>query len=187
MINIPTSEPAEIIAGTSVKWTKYIADYLPADGWTYSIVLVNADGKCTVTGSDNGDGTHLAEIDPTDSADWSAGEYEWQSYVTDGTAIYLVAVGTMTVVTNYADQSSNYDARSVAKKNLDAINTALINRNDPTIATYSLAGRSLSRFTSTELLEERKVWRAEYNREQRKKDIANGNGNAGRLRARFVK
>lgn len=39
---IPSCEPRSFVAGDSVLWTKSLADYRPADGWTLAYRLTNA-------------------------------------------------------------------------------------------------------------------------------------------------
>lgn len=37
---IPEDEPAQLVAGATVKWSKSLADYLPSDGWALNYRIV---------------------------------------------------------------------------------------------------------------------------------------------------
>ena len=77
--DIPTDIPTLFTAGDTLKFTKELADYLPADGWTLTYSLVKSSAQIQFSASDNGDGTHLVNVATTTTDDWTAGDYRWQA------------------------------------------------------------------------------------------------------------
>lgn len=69
------------------------------------------------------------------------------------------------VAANVASATGPIDTRSTAKKNLDAVEAALLGNTDPSVAEYTINGRMLRRFDRSELLKEREYWRNEYKAE----------------------
>lgn len=181
-MDIPTTEPTEVTAGDTVKWTRTLSDY-PAGTWTLSYTLINAASKIAITASASGT-DHLVSVTPATSAAWSAGLYDWQAYVTDGTDRYQVDSGRITVNANYAG-ATTLDDRSHVKKTLDAIEAVIEGRASQAQQSYTINGRSLTRIPLSELYEFRKQYQAEYAAELQAERIANGMGSGRRVLLRF--
>ena len=181
---IPKIEPTEITAGDTLKFTISLSDYLPADGWTLSYALVNKDNQIDITGSDNGDGSHLISVAKATTKGWVAGTYDWQAYVDNGTERYKVREGQLEILADFASQS-NYDARSHVKKVLDAVEAVLEGRASKDQESYTINGRSLSRTSIPDLMKLRDRYRAEYENEIRAERIARGLGHSGIIRVRM--
>jgi hypothetical protein len=49
VLQIPSCEPQEIVAGDTVLWTKSLADFLPSDGWALKYRLTNAPANAEIT------------------------------------------------------------------------------------------------------------------------------------------
>ena len=178
-IDILTEEPTEITAGDTVTWKISLSDFLASDSWVLTYALVKTNKLIEITASADGD-DHLVEELPTTTADWDPGIYHYQAYVTKGTERYQVGEGTIEVLEDFA-ASTGYDNRSHAKKVLDAIEALLEGKADQDQLSYSIGGRSLSRFSWDELISARNTYRSMYVAEERK---------AGRLsskvKAKFV-
>jgi len=181
-MDTPTTEPTEVTAGDTVKWTRTLSDY-PAGTWTLSYTLVNSASKITITASASGT-DHLVSVTPATSAAWSAGLYDWQAYVTDGTDRYQVDSGRLTIHANYAGVTT-LDDRSHVKKTLDAIEAVIEGRASQSQQSYTINGRSLTRIPLAELYEFRKQYKAEYAAELQAERIANGMGSGRRVLLRF--
>jgi hypothetical protein len=127
---IPTIEPTSITAGDTLRWLKQLDDYTPDDGWVLTYALVISGVKVAITASDYGDGRHYVNVTATTTAGWTADDYDWQSYVTRAATSerYAVGSGRLQVLPNYAAASSGYDARTHARKMLDAIESVLEGR-----------------------------------------------------------
>lgn len=161
---IPSTEPETVIAGDRIQWTLDLADYKPADGWTLKYTLINADADAiTITASDNGDGTHLVDIDTTTSASWTPGEYHWQAFVDDfAGSRYTVRTGRLEILKKFEGVSGGYDARTHVKKTLDALEAVIEGKASSDQLNYSIAGRSLTHYSPEELLRWRNYYRNEY-------------------------
>lgn len=180
----PTTEPTTLVAGDTAKWAKHLPDYLPADGWSITYTWVNSAHRYTATtAADPDDGTrHLANIAPATTATWAAGVYEWRAQATNGTDVFTVASGTATVQPAF---NAATDARSHARKTLDAIEAYLENANNLAAAEYEIAGRRLKRHTLPELLAMRDRYRSEASREADAQRAAAGLPSRGRVYVRF--
>lgn len=186
---IPTREPLSFVQSETVTWTKSLSDYPPGT-WTLTYALVLAGSSTAqklITATDNGDGTHLATILDTDSANYGAGNWRWQSKVTDGTSVYALESGTIAVETSFADASSGYDDRSHAKKMVDAYEILILAKASEDVSSYSTPdGVSLSKVTHEELRNELAYWERMYQQEQAQERIDLGFGNPRKVRTRFM-
>lgn len=121
---IPTSEPAQITAGDTWKWTKELSDWSATDGWVLSYDLRKGNlPKITFSATGSGT-THTVNVSAATTALFEAGEWYWQSFVTYSGQRYTVENGRFTVAPNFANTSS-FDPRSQVKRTLDAINATL--------------------------------------------------------------
>lgn len=183
MAEIPTIEPASITAGSFITWTKSLSDYSPDDGYVLSYSFYNASNQVTVTASDNGDGTHLVEIDSATSGAYAVGDYRWQSWATKAGERYDVECGEIRINANPA--SAAVDGRSHVKKVLDAIETTLEKRATEGNESYSIADVSVTKRSTEDLLALRSQYRQEYEREQNAEKLAKGIGGRGRIQVRI--
>lgn len=174
---IPTVEPTRIRAGDLVKWTKYLADYLPDDGWSLSYELADSAGHLTVAATDNGDGSHLATITLVQSAALAPTSGPFRTLtlvgqVSNETEKYEVVVGQIDV---YPSLSAAYDARTHAKVVLDAIEAKIASRASKDQEAVSLPdGRSISRIPMSELLTLRNHYRREYAAQLKAEGLSRG-------------
>jgi len=159
---VPTTEPYELTAGDTWSWTKELSDY-PASTWTLSYALANADDQIAITATADGD-THRVSVSASTTSAYTVGFYDWQSYVTSGAERHQVASGRVNVLTNFA-AASTYDGRTHARKTLDALEAMIAGSASKDVQSYSIAGRSLSSYSPTELLEWRRAYRAEVVKE----------------------
>jgi hypothetical protein len=178
----PTTEPAQLIAGDSAKWLKSLPDYLPADGWLLTYTLVNAASKVVFTASAQ-DEAHLVNVAPAVSAEWAPGVYAWRASVSKSGESYTVASGTMVVAPSFG--ADTVDARSFARKALANIEAYLENPQNLTSASYSINGRTLTRFAIPELLKMRDKFIFEVLREDAADRAARGLPDRRRVMVRF--
>lgn len=182
---IPTSEPSFVVIGDTVQWTRSLSEFLPADGWTLTYVLINSAGQITIVAEDDGSGSHLVNVDAKDSAEWAAGVYRYVGVV-ESTAgeRHTVATGTIEVKANYADETSGLDARTHVKRTLDLIETAIEQRVTKGITSISVDGVSLQRESMESLIALREKYRTEYAKEIAAEKLSQGLGGIGRIRVR---
>jgi len=105
----PNTEPAEINAGDMVQWKKTLSDF-PASAWTLSYVLVKPGTQITFDSVPDGD-DHQIILDSFLTADYTAGTYQYQAYVTDipGLKRHTVGRGTIKIKTDLTAQTDGYD------------------------------------------------------------------------------
>jgi hypothetical protein len=183
---IPTTEPDSFFVGDTLQWTKDLSDF-PASTWTLKYNLISSDAgaqNILIASSADGD-THAVSVAIVTTAGYTDGDYKWFSYVVDSgdTVRHSIASGTVTIK---PDQSSDTDARSHVKKVLDAIKATIEGIASKEQQSYSIAGRSLSRYTPSELYDLKKEYEALYTRELSDESIANGEGSGRTIKVRFT-
>lgn len=181
---IPLTEPTELVAGDTAKWRVYEQDYLPGT-WTISYSFVSSLGRIQITGSNNGDNTHLITATAATTADWSPGSYYYQVYATSGSERYCLREGYIEIKANFATHSAGLDARSHTKKVLDALEAMIEGKASKDQAGYSIAGRSLQRMSPSELIDWLEHYKAKWQREQAKLDGSRDLASGRKVKARF--
>ena len=81
--------------------------------------------------------------------------------------------------------SANADPRSHAEIMLGKIESLLSGRADADVASYSIAGRSLTKLEITELIEWRNYYKREVIMQRRKERIREGKSTGSTILARF--
>jgi len=174
---VPTSEPLSFYSGDSITWQISNSDYKASDGWTLKYDLRKSGvAVLTLTSTASGD-DHLISVSAATTAGYTAGEYEWRSYVTSGSEKYTIATGIIEILANTTAVASSYDWRSTAKKVVDALETALegtASASDLTIISQSCGDLSITR--KSDIYGELQKWKTIYENEKAKQDIANGRG-----------
>lgn len=177
-------EPTSFVAGDTVKWerTDLHGDYPPAS-WSlkYTIVGLN-DGIAEQTAAEDGN-DYQVTITAAVTATLAGGEYTLTGYVDDGTQRFTVYRGTVTVEADIAGVHGGRDTRSYWKRVYDNVSAVIEGKASSDQQSYSIAGRSLSRYSFEELLTLQGTARAHVIREER---AANGKGGR-KILARFVK
>lgn len=185
--DVPDIEPASVTAGDLVTWTRSLQDFPASDGWVLTYALTKTSVRITITGTASGS-DHLVSVAKATTANWSAGTYTAQGYVTKSATSerYQVFNGIIQVTTNLAAQSSGYDGRSHAKKCLDAIEAVLESRASKTIQSWSGLEQSFSLIPTSELMTMRDKYRVEYQSEIAAERVAQGLGNRRNVFVRFT-
>lgn len=154
--------PPRIIAGSTTT-CRLSCGYSPQEGWALSLALRGAGDAQTVEGTADGD-AFVVDL-PTNLA---AGRWWWQIKVTDGNSTYMPESGELLVEANLFDQEGTYDGRSEAAIALDNINAVLANKATQDQQSYTIKGRSLTRYTMADLLKLRAFYVAKVRREKGK-------------------
>ena len=124
-IDIPTKEPTRIRAGDTITWRKRLSSYPASLGWVLYYRLINTVAKQDITAATDGD-SHLVTVAKATSAGYAAGDYTLLSWVDNGTERVSLPALSLSVLPNLAAvTTAGYDARSAARKMLDAIDAAL--------------------------------------------------------------
>lgn len=186
--NYPTVEPQTLEAGDRWAWLRadLITDY-PSSAYSLSYVFRReiTGERISITASSNSTG-YVVEVSSTTTAAYNPGRYHWDAYITrtSDSARVKVNSGTLEVKPNKATSSD--DPRSFAQICLDNIETYLRDPNNIAAASYSIAGRSLSRWSRADLLTERERWKGEVAREKQAEQFARGMLTNSTIRVRFT-
>jgi len=131
-----------------------------------------------------------------DSLDIPAARYAWQAVINDiatSTTIALVAEGVLDVVRRISElveapadtTATGFDARSFARRMLDAIEARLEGTADRDDLSYSTEGLSVSRYSPDQLEERRNHYRRIVVTEERLEAAKLGNFHSGRIFTRL--
>ena len=188
-IIIPETEPLEFYAGETVKFKRTdLSDY-PSPIWTLNYFLQKSGTKIDFASTQDGSTTgHLISLTPATTTGYTVGLYHWIVEARDGTDVYVVDEGYIEIKTDFAEQTSGYDDRSVAKKMVDAYESLFSNQmTNSTLEqlSYSIAGRSISKMSASEIRTEYLRWKRLYQQEEDDLRIANGLGTRKRILTRF--
>lgn len=152
-----TSMPDKATSGDkiAIALSTLSSDY-PTSSYSLSVVMKLASNAALTTALTDVFGVHSGTIDLTGAA---AGAYAYTIKATriSDSALRTVESGFVTVM---ADPTSQ-DTRSHAEKMLTAIEALLEGRALKDSASYTIAGRSLTRMTPQELMQWRSSYRAE--------------------------
>lgn len=182
MADIPTIEPTTANAGDTWRWTRTLADYPASAGWALSYTLINAAAKITINASASGD-DHAVTVSAATTAGYAAGSYDWRARVSKAGEVYTVGEGRITVRNAFG--GSTFDARSHARKTLEAIEAVIEGRASSATLEYSIAGRTLKHIPMADLLSLRDKYRAEVAREDAAAAVAAGLPDKRRVFVRF--
>lgn len=183
-MDIPSSEPAAVQAGDTVKWQRTLSDYPASAGWVLSYRLINAAGKIDIGTTAAGD-DHLVSVTAVTSAAWTAGDYDWVAQVANSGERYTVGSGRITIRPDLAAQAAGYDTRSTAKKLLDAVEAVLANRATRADLEYEIAGRRMKSMAHADLLAARDKLKREVAQEAAAARLAAGLSVGRRVLVRF--
>jgi hypothetical protein len=175
--NAPETEPIEIVAGGYYLWkrTDLGTDY-PNTAYTLTYKARIAGGgfpNISLTATASGD-NYLVTITSTASAQFVVGDYKWQSLLGEGEWKVVSDVG-----------ASTADFRTHAAIMVAKIESLLIGKADADVANYSIAGRSLTKLSMSELIEARDMFKAEVVKEQAEDRIKRGQKSQSTVFVRF--
>jgi hypothetical protein len=172
---IPDLVPDHFPAGTTVKFTRTLDDFLPSDGWSYTIYLNGLTQKFSKAATILATNVFQIEFVPADTAALVPGPYRYaERLVNDGSVDSTLAGETYDIT---GDELVIVIEPNVASAAAGAFNTweeqalvvveaALSGRLTSGIQAYQIAGRSVSKMTVTELRETRGLLRAAIWRQQ---------------------
>lgn len=182
MTDIATREPDAVIAGDTWQWRRTLSDY-PAPTWTLTYYLrgINAEASFAAT-ADGMD--HLVTVAKATTAAIAPGAYDLLGVVTDGTSRYTLYAERLVVQPDPASIGAGHDARSHARKTLEALEAVIENKATRDQLEYAIGGRSLKRMSPDELLNFRDRYRAEVYAEKVAADRRKG-GSGGMLQVRL--
>ncbi len=185
--NAPDGVPEEIFVGDFVQFkiTQFSADYSNSLH-TMRLVARIATGnntEITVTATSLDD-DYLFSVPSATSADYTVGHYHYQIEIerdSDNERI-IVDRGAVDIKTDY---DNNIDVRHHAEIMLGKIQSILEGKADSDVSSYSIAGRSLTKFGIDELLQWRDYYRREVNEIKKKERIKHNRKTKSTIIGRF--
>ncbi len=188
MANIPTREPGFFTAGDTVKWTRSIPDYPASQGWTLKYFLRGPSALDVSASQYNATEDYIVTIAASASATLTAGDYAWTAKVAsaDGSETYTVNFGTVTVKPDLSKQVAGYDGRSQTKRQLDNINDTIEKLTKKGYKSVQLNGKVYTlKDLNAELLPAQAALQAQYEREQARDRIDQGQAGGRRILTGF--
>jgi hypothetical protein len=171
------SVPPSFIAGDTVRFTLTFGDY-PAPTWDLVFYAENSGYQFSQASVDSGS-SHAFTILATTTDDIPAGRYKWAIRATDGTVVETIDGGWLEVEIDPAFAGEK-DHRSWARRTLDAVEAFLEGNATTAQQAISIAGRSISRWSLSELLQ----WRDRLRQEVRAEEQAEAAGLGRQVRVR---
>ncbi len=180
-----TTEPTSFTAGDTVSWTLSLPDYPASAGWVLQYTLINGTDKFQFAAAASGN-DHVVTVAAATTATYPAGTYTWQSTVTLGTVRHTVGTGRILVQPNLA-AATTLDARSTARKALDAADAALADYGAKAYLTsFSIGGRTQTFNKPGEFLAWRDKLKAEVAREENAEKLRAGISGSNTVRINFT-
>ena len=187
----PVTEPIEIVQGDFVQWRRADLgnDYPPADYvLSYSGRREGEPARKVEVSASASGGDYLVSLPSATTAQWEAGSYHWDAYITrnsDGARI-TIGSGVWTVVPDKA--SSSDDPRGLALKMLAYIEAALLHRAENhqlDVLAYTMGVETSATRNPEKLLMWRDYWKREIARINRRERIKKGQSPGNIIRTRF--
>ena len=186
--NAPTTEPEVVSPGDFIQWkrTDIGGDYPPASYTATYVARITGGGntEIQVTGTTSGS-DYLFTVSSTTSNDFVPGLYHWQLEIkrnSDNSRI-VIDRGYFTCVVDLDVNGS--DPRTHAEIMVAKIESILSGKADSDVASYSIAGRSLSKMSFRELTDARDYYKKEVQQEVIAERIRKGQGTGATIQVRF--
>lgn len=188
--NAPEGEPKDIVVGDFLQWKRSdLTDYKTSDGYTAEYVARITGGGSTEIklpqAAGSTDDYYLFTVSSVTSAAFLPGFYHWQLEITQTSSGNRIVVdaGDFDAI---PDMDSNQaDPRIHAEIMVDKIQSLLQGKADSDVSNYSIAGRSLTKLSFTELLEARDYYRREVVKHNNDELIKKGKKNGSTIQVRF--
>jgi len=150
---IPDTVPDHFPAGTTVKFTRSLNDFLPSDGWAYTIYLNGLTQKfnkaATVV-----DNAFQIEFLPADTATLNPGPFRYAERLTNSGTGEIYDITGDTLVINIEPNAGTAAAGTFntwEERTLAVVEAAISGRLTSDIQAYEIAGRSVSKIPIAEL------------------------------------
>jgi hypothetical protein len=189
--NAPKGEPKEIVVGDFLQWKRadIVQDYPASSGYT-------AEYIARVTGGGTGEikvpqaaGTtdeyYLFTIESSASSLFEVGVYDWQLEITQTSSGNRIVVDTGSFRCIPDMDNSKSDRRIHAEIMVAKIETILEGKADSDVSSYSIAGRSLTKMSFSELVEARDYYRREVVKNTNNELLKKGKSGGSTIKVRF--
>lgn len=185
--NYPDREPDQLVVGERWAWKRPdIAAAYPTATFTlkYRFSIQNATGTVTEITATKSGSAHVVEVSQTDTSGYAAGDYFWQAVIIRDADSEEVVVDS-----GYWELQPNLDeavdTRSHNYITLMAIRAVIEQTATKEQASYSVAGRSLSRRNLEELMELEREYLRRWQNEKKEKRRQSGRKIGNRVLAKL--
>ncbi|MGH9685279.1 MAG: hypothetical protein ACRD4S_16915 [Candidatus Acidiferrales bacterium] len=165
----PDSVPTHFPAGTTVKYTRNLDGFAPADGWLYTLYMNGLLAAFNKQGVTQDDATFLVTLLASDTAALAPGAYRYAERLTNsGTGEVYDITGDELVITiepNIAVATPG-TFQTFEEKTLVVLEAAIAGRLTTDIQSYQIAGRAVNKIPVEELMQLRGKYRAMVWRQQ---------------------
>jgi hypothetical protein len=185
--NAPEGEPTEVVVGDFIQWKRsdLVQDYPPALYSAEYVARINGGSdEIKILGAEFSD-YYLFTVNSSDSDIFIPGVYRWQLEITKTSSgdRLTIEVGNFKILPDMDVNAS--DARIHAEIMVDKIETILSGKADSDVASYSIAGRSLTKMSFSELIEAREYYKREINNHNNKELLKRGKTTSSTIKVRF--
>jgi len=185
--NAPEVEPTELTVGGFSQWKRadLVSDYPTAThSAEYVARIANTTTEIKIAGTE-ASSYYLFTVNSTDSAAYTAGDYFWQLEITETSSsnVLVIERGNFTVLKDL--DADNADPRIHAQVLVTKIESLLSGKADSDVSNYSIAGRSLTKLSFTELVEARDYYRKEVVKYENEALLKRGKSNNATIKVRF--
>lgn len=189
--NAPEGEPAEVVVGDFLQWKRsdIAADYPTSSGYTAEYVARITGGGSTEIklpqSASTTDSYYHFSVSSETSAVFLPGLYHWQLEITQTSSgnRLVVDIGDFTAIPDMDNNQA--DPRIHAEIMVSKIETILQGKADSDVASYSIAGRSLTKMSFSELVQARDYYRREVTQHTNKELLKRGKSNGSTVKVRF--
>ena len=179
---IPSDEPDQITAGTTVYWTKYFPGY-PASQFALKYSLQRVGGIITIAAAQNGTGDDfLISLDAITTGNYPPGCYTWTAYVEEGASRTGLARGTMSVLPSPLMALGTTHATRM----LALIEAALEGRIPNGLENTNIDNQEIQRIPIAKLSQLQRIYQAKVANEQNSAATRAGLPNRRNVFARFT-
>ena len=189
--NAPEGEPEEIVVGDFLQWKRsdIASDYPTSSGYTAEYVArITGGGSSEIKipqAAGSTDSYYLFTASSATTAVFEPGKYHWQLEITQtSSGNRIVAdIGDFEAIPDMDNKQA--DPRIHAEIMITKIESLLQGKADADVSNYSIAGRSLTKMSFTELTDARDYYRQEMVKHENDALLKRGKRNGATIRARF--
>jgi hypothetical protein len=166
---IPDIAPTHFAAGTTVKYTRSLDDFAPSDNWGYTIYLNGLTDKFNKAATVQDPATFLIEFVPADTASLTPGPYRFAERLVNSISAetYDIRGDTLVLIIEPNVASSAAGAfQTFEERTLAVLEAAISGNLSGGIQSYQIAGRAVSKYQMSELMNLRGMFRAAVWRQQ---------------------
>lgn len=189
--NAPEGEPVEIVVGDYIQWKRsdIADDYPTSSGYTAEYVArITGGGSNEIKLPQSGSSTddyYLFTVSSATSESFLPGLYHWQLEITQTSSGNRIVVDTGDFEAIPDMDSNQADPRNHAEIMVDKIESLLAGKADSDVAEYTIAGRSLTKLSFSELLQARDYYKKEVSRLRNNELAKKGKRNGSTVQVRF--